>query len=115
MPILNSTRVLDTLVMAKKKFPGSPASLDALCKRFNINLTKRDKHGAMIDVELLAKVYIELLGGRQINLSIKKHQEATPKSSENESFFPRRYFKLNEKTIELHKLSMNDFEKNIWY
>lgn len=58
-------RALDTLKMARTKFPGSPASLDALCRRFQIDLTGRTKHGALIDCELLAKVYLELLGGRQ--------------------------------------------------
>ncbi len=56
-PTINLSEVIDTLSMARKKFPGSPASLDALCKRFKVNLSKRDKHGAIIDVELLYEVY----------------------------------------------------------
>ena len=58
-------RAIDTVTMARKKFPGSPASLDALCKRFDIDLTSRDKHGALLDAQLLSDVYLELLGGRQ--------------------------------------------------
>ena len=54
--------------MARRRFPGAPASLDALCRRFAIDLTSRDKHGAEIDCSLLAEVYIELLGGRQPGL-----------------------------------------------
>jgi DNA polymerase III subunit epsilon len=54
--------------LARKRFPGSPASLDALCRRFQIDLSVRDKHGADIDCGLLAEVYIELLGGRQPGL-----------------------------------------------
>ena len=65
-------RVVDTLILARKKFPGSPASLDALCKRFNISLKSRDKHGALIDSELLALVYAELLGGAQKKLDLSK-------------------------------------------
>lgn len=58
-------RFIDTLRIARAKFPGSPASLDALCKRFDISLSARDKHGAIIDSELLALVYLELHGGRE--------------------------------------------------
>ena len=58
-------RFLDTLKMARAQFPGSPATLDALCKRFDISLASRDKHGAIIDSELLALVYLELNGGKE--------------------------------------------------
>jgi DNA polymerase-3 subunit epsilon len=58
-------RATDTLKIARTKFPGSPASLDALCRRFQIDLSGRTKHGALLDSELLAKVYLELVGGRQ--------------------------------------------------
>ena len=62
-----ANEVIDTLVLARKKFPGSPASLDALCARFGINTTEREKHGhgALLDARLLAEVYIELTGGTQ--------------------------------------------------
>ena len=59
---------VDTLAVARRRFPGAPASLDALCRRFAIDLSSRDKHGAEIDCHLLAEVYIELLGGRQPGL-----------------------------------------------
>ena len=59
---------VDTLAVARRRFPGAPASLDALCRRFAIDLSARDKHGADIDCSLLADVYIELLGGRQPGL-----------------------------------------------
>lgn len=70
-PEIPFQRAVDTLSMARKKFPGSPASLDALCKRFGIDNTARDKHGALIDAELLAKVYLELIGGKQPELSFE--------------------------------------------
>lgn len=63
-------RAIDTLLMARKKFPGSPASLDALCRRFNVNNAHREKHGALLDSEILAEVYLELTGGRQRSLDI---------------------------------------------
>jgi DNA polymerase-3 subunit epsilon len=66
-PPLAATAV-DTLSLARRRFPGAPASLDALCRRFQIDLSSRDKHGAEIDCGLLAAVYVELLGGRQPGL-----------------------------------------------
>ena len=65
------TRFIDTLKMARAQFPGSPATLDALCKRFDISLAARDKHGAIIDSELLAAVYLELNGGKERRFGFK--------------------------------------------
>lgn len=59
---------VDTVMLARKRFPGSPASLDALCRRFAVDLSQRSKHGARLDAELLASVYLELIGGRQPGL-----------------------------------------------
>lgn len=64
------TRVVDTLALARRKFPGAPASLDALCKRYEIDTAHRVKHGALLDAELLAQVYVELIGGRQPGLEL---------------------------------------------
>lgn len=58
-------RAIDTLLIARRKYPGSPASLDALCRRFGIDNSMREKHGALLDSEILAEVYLELIGGRQ--------------------------------------------------
>lgn len=63
-------RAIDTVQMARKRFPGSPASLDALCRRFGIDNSARDKHGALLDAELLAEVYLELIGGREPGLAL---------------------------------------------
>lgn len=65
LPALPMDRALDTVTVARRKFPGSPASLDALCRRFGIDNSAREKHGALLDSELLAEVYLELIGGRQ--------------------------------------------------
>lgn len=62
--VIPDERWIDTLLIARKKFPGAPASLDALCKRFDISLESRTFHGALLDSQLLASVYLELLGGR---------------------------------------------------
>ncbi len=73
--LISSDRVLDTLPLARKKFAGSPASLSALCKRFNISLKDRELHGALIDAQLLAKVYIELTGGLQTFLFDNQYKQ----------------------------------------
>ncbi|MEO9460991.1 MAG: DNA polymerase III subunit epsilon [Lentilitoribacter sp.] len=65
LPEIPMSQALDTLLIARKKFPGSPASLDALCRRFGITNFERDLHGALLDSEILAEVYLELIGGRQ--------------------------------------------------
>jgi len=78
---LPQSRFKDTLAMAHEKFPGSPASLDALCKRFDISLSARDKHGAIIDSELLAAVYLELNGGRAMRLGLESIKTEKPKDS----------------------------------
>ena len=65
-------RTVDTLVIARRKFPGAPASLDALCKRFGIDRSQREKHGALLDAELLTDVYLELTGGRQPALGLQQ-------------------------------------------
>ncbi len=67
-PPIATERALDTVALARRKFPGAPASLDALCRRFGIDNSAREKHGALLDSELLAEVYLELIGGRQPNL-----------------------------------------------
>ncbi|MCL2385457.1 MAG: DNA polymerase III subunit epsilon, partial [Alphaproteobacteria bacterium] len=65
LPLFVKDRVVDTLALARRKFPGATNSLDALCARFGIDTSRRTKHGALLDAELLAEVYAELTGGRQ--------------------------------------------------
>ena len=69
-PPFDQARIVDTLPMARRKFPMAPATLDALCSRFSVDTSRRDKHGALLDSELLAEVYIELIGGRQAALGL---------------------------------------------
>jgi DNA polymerase-3 subunit epsilon len=65
-----SNRAIDTLLIARQKFPGAQANLDALCRRFEIDLSQRDKHGALLDAQLIADVYLELVGGREPGLGL---------------------------------------------
>lgn len=73
-----SARAIDTVQMARTRFPGAQASLDALCRRFNIDNSSRTKHGALLDAELLAEVYIELAGGRQRGLALVTQASEIP-------------------------------------
>jgi len=75
-PNLPQDRVLDTVALARKKISAGQYSLDALCRRFNIDLSARQKHGALLDAELLAEVYLELIGGRQPDLVLGNSQGA---------------------------------------
>lgn len=69
LPQIPWERAIDTLALARTRFPGAPASLDALCRRFGVDNSGREKHGALLDSELLAEVYLELVGGRQPDLA----------------------------------------------
>lgn len=75
LPEIPWTQALDTLAIARKRFPGSPASLDALCRRFGIDNTSRTLHGALLDSEILAEVYLELIGGRQPDFGLSSQPE----------------------------------------
>jgi DNA polymerase III subunit epsilon len=73
---IGNDRVVDTLALARRKHPGASNSLDALCARYGIDRSRRSKHGALIDSEILAEVYIELKGGRQTSLTFSSSKEA---------------------------------------
>jgi len=72
-PLITANRIVDTLQLARRRHPAGPNSLDALCKRYGIDLSQRTKHGALLDSMLLAGVYVELLGERQANLGFNGH------------------------------------------
>ncbi len=69
-PPLDGFTIIDTVALARRKFPGAPASLDALCRRFGVDNSARELHGALLDAQLLAEVYLELMGGRQPGLGL---------------------------------------------
>lgn len=81
-------RAIDTLDIARRKFPGSPASLDALCRRYGIDNSARTLHGALLDSEILAEVYLELIGGRQPDFALGVAETVTAISVESESWRP---------------------------
>lgn len=110
------SRTVDTVIMARKKFPGSPANLDALCKRFNIDLSARTLHGALLDAELLANVYLELNGGRQSMLSLKRESEekpATTTATRSEAL-EARAFPPSEEELSAHQEFLKKISNAMW-
>ena len=99
-------RVVDTLEIARNKFPGARNNLDALCRRFNIDNSARTKHGALLDAELLSEVYLELLGGAEPTMSltaedeIKSHPEL---KTENKIYHEPRSFSLSDEELRAHE------------
>ncbi|MDA7714524.1 DNA polymerase III subunit epsilon [Candidatus Pelagibacter sp.] len=101
---LDSKNVVDTLALARDKFPGSPISLDALCKRYHVDNSKRTQHTALIDCDLLAKVYINLLDQKEPTLNfINKDNEKIIINSNNINQYYRKVIKPSEEELKLHK------------
>ena len=106
---LDSAQVIDTIPLARQKFPGASASLDALCKRLKVDNSHRTLHGALLDADLLADVYVELLGGKQISLDFSQQNtidSTTPIKAvvSNLQNFPVRTWEVAEKDLLDHKL-----------
>lgn len=121
-PLLLPHRATDTLKMARAKFPGSPASLDALCRRFQIDLSSREKHGALVDSELLAKVYLELIGGRQTAFSFNGDASSPTKDAAKNDISqgvvrpirsPRPH-QATEQELKAHKELISKIKGNVW-
>ena len=88
MPLLPMDQALDTLAIARRRFPGSPASLDALCRRFGIDNSSRTLHGALLDSEILAEVYLELIGGRQPDFALSSTGNASKNKAVGDDWRP---------------------------
>lgn len=117
-PAIGWNRVIDTLAMARKKFPGSPANLDALCRRFDIDNSDRTYHGALLDSELLAEVYLELLGGRQHGMGFspnKQNANANTKTAKvKRQFHEPRIFTPTEQEKAAHAVLLEQLKDPIW-
>lgn len=88
MPPIDPAVVIDTLAMARRKHPMGPNTLDALCRRYGIDNSHRTKHGALLDSELLAEVYIELIGGKQAAFSLDAQGDETAETGNSEAGIP---------------------------
>jgi DNA polymerase-3 subunit epsilon len=120
-PTLPMDRAIDTLVMARRKFPGGQVSLDALCRKFGIDNSHRNLHGAMVDTDLLADVYIELLGGKQPGLSLTTNEQTstalttqTDVPQEKKKHHPARVFTPTEDELKAHQEFIDGFENPLW-
>jgi len=113
---LNSENVIDTLVLARDKFPGSSISLDALCKRYRIDNSKRTQHTALIDCDLLAKVYINLLDQKEPTLNFQnENNEKMIINPNNSSQYCKKVIKPKEEELKLHKDYLkNNLKKNFF-
>ena len=110
--------IIDTVLLARKKFPNSPVNLDALCRRFDIDLfTRKKKHGALIDTKLLARVYLELKGGQQPDLNLKKsisYENKDQNINYNKKEWEERIYSLSIEEIDEHKKYIKKIKKPLW-
>ena len=113
---LSIENTIDTLKLARDKFPGSPTNLDALCKRYRIDNSKRTQHTALIDCDLLAKVYINLLDQKEptLNFQNEDNQKLTLNSNDNNQYY-KKIIKPTEEDLKLHKEYLkNSLKKNFF-
>jgi len=107
--------VIDTLILARDKFPGSSINLDALCKRYNIDNAKRTKHTALIDCDLLAKVYINLLDQKEPKLDFSNYENSTRDKSKKNILYFKKVIKPSEDELKKHKEYLNSFLKKNFF
>ena len=109
--------VIDTLEIARSKFPGAQNSLDALCKRFNVDNSKREKHNALLDCNLLKEVYINLLDQKEPKLNLESSEIINPKFNDNvyKNNISRKIIKISDEEIQLHKKYLkSSLQKNYY-
>tara|TARA_B100001057_G_scaffold190960_1_gene191767 strand:- start:465 stop:1130 length:666 start_codon:yes stop_codon:yes gene_type:complete len=110
-----NNEVVDTLILARNKFPGSPASLDALCKRYRIDNSKRTQHTALIDCDLLAKVYINLTDQKEPTLDFQSQDTVVNNKNNYEVSYFKKVIKPNEKEISNHKEYLKNYLKKNFF
>ncbi len=111
---LPGERAIDTLAMARQRYPGAQASLDALCRRFEIDNSARSLHGALLDCQLLAEVYLELLGGRQPGLVLKTEKSAAQVQAQPRSARPPRPHAPSAAELAAHRALLEKITDPIW-
>ena len=122
---LDRVCIIDTLFIARNKFPGQSVSLDSLCRKFNIDISDRDIHGAIKDAKLLANVYLELIGGKQTRLNFNDQLDVSNVTQDDRTSITQSLYKkkeirakrntfLNQDDYILHKESIKEISNNIW-
>ena len=110
---ISNSNVIDTLELARNKFPGSGISLDALCKRFRIDNSKREKHTALIDCDLLSKVYINLIGQREPTLNLVDNNEVKETTNEGKlDYYKKIILPTKEELLSHSEFLKKNFKKN---
>ena len=107
--------VIDSLDVARNKYPGASNSLDALCKRFNIDLTRRTKHNALLDCNLLREVYINLLDVKEPKFNLSNYSDDTQKIFNKEKIYNKRILEINDSELENHRNFLkSELKKNFY-
>ena len=114
LPKINVLRAKDTLQLARDKLPGKSASLDQLCRYYDIDLSARHKHGALLDSQLLSEVYIELLGGKQLRMDLSKEKPNGDQDKRTKKYRESRNYQLSEEEITKHYNFINKITNPIW-
>ena len=113
--LIDKKLIIDSLEIARNKFPGSSNSLDALCKKFNVDLSRRTKHNALLDCELLREVYINLLDVKEPKLDLSQNLTFDKKLDEIKKKYNKKIIQINELEIKKHKLFLkNEIKKNFF-
>jgi DNA polymerase-3 subunit epsilon len=118
-PEVSLERMVDTLTIARRRHPGAKHSLDALCTRYGIDRSHRVRHGALLDAELLAQVYVELTGGRQIGLELAAERtavlvETVRVTTSHRTFRPPRQHTASAEELARHKAFVETLESPLW-
>lgn len=117
---VSRTRMIDTVALARVRHPGAKLSLDALCTRYGIDRSHRTRHGALLDAELLAQVYVELTGGRQIGLELAADaadglvHAATTLAQRERTFRPARPHAASEAELAAHAAFLETVKSPLW-
>ncbi len=114
MPPLPLDRAIDTLEIARKKHPGGKNGLDGLCTRYGIDLSARSKHGALLDAELLARVYVELMGGRQIGFDLAADVDAVPEAETVRVLVAARAHSASADELTRHATFVGGIKDAVW-
>ncbi len=109
------SQVFCTLKEARRKFPGAPSSLDALCKRFGVDISERTKHGALLDAELLADMYLELMGGAQVGMDLSTSPEKKQADIVSlEKVLESRKYRPSPEELTAHKKFLEKIKNPVW-
>ena len=113
--LIEKTLVIDSLELARNKFPGSSNSLDALCKRFNIDLSRRIKHNALLDCELLREVYIHLLDAKEPKFNLSSGEIEEKKEMNSKRIYNKRKIQISDQELKKHKEFLKNQLKRNFY